>query len=179
MQDTVTTSWRRLSDKLYNDAGSGSTGGAQVAPLRAKDAQQLEAWEDEGGQSAVATEPVRILIVDNDMSSSQSLELMLHASGYSETRVAYSGHAALAIAADFQPTVVLLELDLLDMSGYKVARLLREHAQSNDLRLIALTSSREHPGRELARVAGFERYLLKPVAALDLSGLLQMQGGRV
>jgi len=42
-----------------------------------------------------------------------------------------------------------------------------------DLRLIALTSSREHPGRELARVAGFERYLLKPVAPLDLVELLK------
>ena len=120
-----------------------------------------------------SNEPVRILIVDSDISSSDSLERMLHASGYSETRVAYSGHAALAIAAEFQPFVVLLELDLLDLSGYEVARLLREHAQGRDLRLIALTSSREHAGREQARVAGFERYLLKPVAALDLSGLLQ------
>ena len=94
---------------------------------------------------------------------------MLHASGYSETRVAYSGHAALAIAADFQPTIVLLELSLLDISGYEVARMLRERAQSHDLRLIALTSSREHAGRELARVAGFERYLLKPVVAPDLA----------
>ena len=157
MEDTVTTSWRRLSDKRRN-------------------ALQLGVGEDEGGQSALSNEPVRILIVDSDIGSSSSLELMLHASGYSETRVAYSGHAALAIAAEFQPSVVLLELDLLDMSGYEVARLLRGHAQSHDLRLIALTSSREHAGRELARVAGFERYLLKPVAALDLSGLLQMPG---
>jgi CheY-like chemotaxis protein len=42
------------------------------------------------------------------------------------------------------------------------------------LRLIALTSSREHAGRELARVAGFERYLLRPVAVLDLVQLLQI-----
>lgn len=144
MENTVTTSWRRLSDKPPNHA--------------------------------LSNEPVRILIVDSDISSSNSLELMLHASGYSETRVAYSGHAALAIAAEFQPSVGLLELNLLDMNGYEVARLLREQAQSRDLRLIALTSSREHAGRELAREAGFERYLLKPVAALDLSGLLQMPG---
>ena len=157
MEDTVTTSWKRLSDKPQN-------------------ARQPDAWDDEGGQPTLSNEPVRILIVDSDISSSDSLEIMLHASGYSETRVAYSGHAALAIAAEFQPSVVLLELDLLDMSGYEVAQLLREHAQSHDLRLIALTSSREHAGRELARVAGFERYLLKPVATLDLAGLLQMQG---
>lgn len=173
MQDRMTTSWRRRSDKPRNHTDPG--GSAQMPPLHEKAGQQLDTREDEGGQSMLSNEPVRILIVDDDISSSDSLELMLHASGYSETRVAYSGHAALAIAAEFQPSVALLELNLLDMSGYEVARLLREHAKSRDLRLIALTSSREHAGRELARVAGFERYLLKPVATLDLSGLLQME----
>lgn len=175
MQDTVTTSWRRLSDEAqrHDDFCSGQLPTAQAEEL------QLETWEDEGGQSAVSAEPSRVLIVDNDIESSSSLELMLHASGCSQTRVAYSGHAALAIAAEFQPSLVLLELNLLDMSGYEVARLLRERAQGQDLRLIALTLSREHPGRELARVAGFERYLLKPVVAPDLLGLLQTEDGRV
>jgi CheY-like chemotaxis protein len=168
MQDTATTSWKRLSDTLRNGGDSASTPSARVSPLHVNEAQRL----------ALSTEPARILIVDYDMRSSESVELMLHASGYPETRVAYSGHAALAIAAHFQPSVVLLELDLLDISGYEVARLLRERAQSSDLRLIALTSDREHAGRERARVAGFERYLLKPVAAVDLSGLFQMQAGR-
>src|SRR6202035_1433850 len=127
------------SDRWRRDPDTGSTRSAQMPPVQ----------------------PLRILIVDSDISSSGSLELKLQASGYPQTRVAYSGHAALAIAADFQPSVVLLELNLLDMSGFEVARLLREHAQSDDLRLIVLTSNREHAGRELA---GFERYLLKPVA---------------
>ena len=180
MQDTVTTSWRRLSDGSRKHADSGGTGSALVPPVQAGEAEQLEAWEDEGGHSELSTEPVRILVVDSDISSSDSLELMLHASGYSQTRVAYSGPAALAIAAEFQPSVVLLELNLLDMSGFEVARLLREQAQSHDLRLIALTTtpSREHAGRELARAAGFERCLLKPVAADHLSGLLQMRRDR-
>jgi len=178
MRDTVTTSWRRRSDQAQNHADSRSTSGGQALPAQVKEAQQLETWENEGGRATLSTAPVRILIVDDDIKLSDSLELMLHACGYSETRVAYSGHAALAIAAEFQPAVVLLELSLLDMSGYEVARLLRERAQSRDLRLIALTSGRGHAGRELARVAGFERYLLKPIAAGDLSGLLQMKVDR-
>lgn len=117
---------------------------------------------------------MRILIVDADMDSADSMELMLHASGYSETRVVYSGEAALAAAAEFRPDVVLLELNLPDMSGYEVAQLLREQAQLQDVRLIALTASREHAGRDQARAAGFERYLLKPVAALALDELLSM-----
>jgi len=171
MRDTETTSWRRFSDLAHKHADSCSPRGLQSLPVQLRKAQAQETSENKGGQGA----PVRILIVDDDIKSSGSLELMLNASGYSETRVAYSGHAALAIAAEFQPSVVLLELSLLDMSGYEVARLLRERAPGDDLRFIALISGREHAGREFARVAGFERYLLKPVAALDLSGLLQLE----
>ena len=118
---------------------------------------------------------MRILIIDNDMSAADSLEHMLRALGYSETRVAYSDRAALTIAAEFRPDVVLLELNLLDMGGYELARLLRQHAQSQELRLIALTSSREHADRDLARSVGFERYLLKPIGATDLSDLLELK----
>ena len=117
---------------------------------------------------------MRILVVDNDVDEANSLELMLHASGYAETRVAYSDRSALAIATEFQPDVVLLDLGLLDLTGYEVAQSLREQAQSRRLRLIALTSSREHAAREQARAAGFERYLLKPVTSLELSKLMAM-----
>jgi CheY-like chemotaxis protein len=123
-------------------------------------------------KSRSRTRPVRILIADNDMRSADSLELMLHASGYSETRVAYSSPAALGIAAEFHPDVALIDLSLLEMTSYQLAQSLREQAQSQNLRLIAMTSSPEHAAREQARVAGFERYLMKPVVARDLSVLL-------
>ncbi len=177
MQDTVATSWRRFSDAAGKHADPGSTGRPELPSIHVHE-HQLATWEDEGGRSAICAETLRVLIVDNDIRASDAVELMLHAAGYSQTRVAYSAQAALAIAAVFRPSVVLVELDLLELTGYEVARLLREHAQSDDLRLIALTSSREHADRELARVAGFERYLLKPVAALELLQLLQTPGAR-
>lgn len=176
MRDEQTKIWRRLSDRARNDGQYVDNGGRRS--LGEKETRQLEAWEDEGGTAKAGSAPVPILIVDNDMNSADSLELMLHAAGYSETRVAYSGHAALAIAAAFRPSLILLELDLLDVSGYELAQMLRERAQTQSLRLIALTTSREHESRELARVAGFERYLLKPVAAADLSALLQVSSRR-
>jgi CheY-like chemotaxis protein len=111
----------------------------------------------------------RILIVDDDMDAADSLASLLQSSGHGDTRVAYTGEAALALATEFVPTVLLLDLDLPDMSGYAVARQLSQHPRLQGLRLIALTDSSEHPGRELAREAGIERYLGKPVswAALD------------
>ncbi len=157
MTDRVTTSWRRRSD----------ISGAPANPGTARDVG-IE------GQCDSPRGAPRILIVDNDMSSADSLELMLHASGYPITRVAYSGEAALAIAAEFQPSMVLLDLSLLDMTGYHLAQSLRDRAQSREMRLIALTSSPEHTAREQARAVGFERYLVKPITSVDLSNLVEM-----
>ena len=111
----------------------------------------------------------RVLKVDGDVDAANALASLLQSSGYGDARVAYTGATALALVVEFAPTVLLVDLDLPDMSGYDVARQLSQHPQLQNLRLIALTASSEHPGRELAREAGIERYLSKPVgsAALD------------
>jgi CheY-like chemotaxis protein len=111
----------------------------------------------------------RVLIVDDAVDAAKALASLLKSSGYGDARVAHTGASALALAVEFVPTVLFVDLDLPDMSGYDVARQLSQHPQLQNLRLIALTDSSAHPGRELAREAGIERYLIKPVgsAALD------------
>ena len=174
MQDPVRTSWRRQSDASSHPDDKRPDEKSESS-MR-DNAEQVEAWEDEGGRAgSVSSEVLRILIVDNDMRSADSLELMLRSAGYPETCVAYSAHAALALAADFRPDVAFVEMNLLDMDSNELAQLLRERAQLSHLRLIAMTSSRRHDSRDTARNAGFERYLLKPVAAADLSRLLAAQ----
>lgn len=113
----------------------------------------------------------RILIVDDDVKAADALASLLQSTGYGEARVAYSGATALALAVEFVPTVALVDLELPDMSGYEVARQLSQHPQLQTLKLIALTDDSGHPGRELAREAGVERYLIKPVASADLAEL--------
>jgi CheY-like chemotaxis protein len=166
MRDSVTTSWRRLSDPLRHADTVGTP--YPEAPLpESKEARHLEAWESEGANAASSPGQARILIVDSDIKSSQSLDLLLQAAGCSQTCVAYSGHAAIAIAEDFQPTLVLVDLNLLDMNGYELARLLRGNSPKRELRLIAMTSSREPATPQLPRGRGFERYLYKPIIGLD------------
>ena len=113
----------------------------------------------------------RILIVDDDVDAADGLASLLQAAGYGDTRVAHTGGTALALAVEFLPTVLLVDLDLPDMSGYDVARQLSQHPRLQNLRLIALTANSEHLGRELAREAGIERYLIKPVGAAALDEL--------
>jgi CheY-like chemotaxis protein len=111
----------------------------------------------------------RILIVDDDADAANALASLLQSSGYGDARVAHTGATALALAVEFVPTVLFVDLDLPDMSAYDLARQLSQHPRLQSLRLIALTTSSEHTGRERAREAGIERYLSKPVgsAALD------------
>jgi CheY-like chemotaxis protein len=117
-------------------------------------------------------EPTRVLIVD-DIQSTLSLELQLHELGHWTTRVAINGATALEIAQKFSPSIVLLSLDLPDMSAYHVAWRLRDMSELRRVRLIALTGDYEHAYRDLARRAGFERFLAKPVSAGALRGLLR------
>jgi CheY-like chemotaxis protein len=116
----------------------------------------------------------RFLIVDDDVESARSLSAMLQESGVAETRVAHSAATALRAAVEFNPSIVFVDIELPDMSGYDVALLLHQHPRLQQMRLIALTDSGEHPGRERARASGFERYLVKPVGFAALEEVLEM-----
>ena len=113
-----------------------------------------------------------VLIVDDDKELAHSLARLLLKWGCVEVRSVHSAAAALESAIEFSPGIVLLDIDLPDMSGYRLARLLHQHPHLQNIRLIALTDSGDHPGREHARASGFERYLVKPITAVALREIL-------
>ena len=115
----------------------------------------------------------RILIVDDDVALADSLAAMLGKAGAYDIRIVHLAAEAIAAAAEHEPTIVFLDIELPDMSGYEVAKLLRQQPHLGATRLIALTDSIEHPGREDARAAGFERYLVKPVTVVELHKVLR------
>jgi CheY-like chemotaxis protein len=117
--------------------------------------------------------PTRVLIVDDDVELACSLSRMLESMGRYETRMVHSAADAVAVAVEFPPTIAFLDIELPDMSGYEVAKILHQHAHLQATRLIALTDNVEHPAREDARAAGFERYLVKPVTAIELQKVLR------
>jgi CheY-like chemotaxis protein len=117
--------------------------------------------------------PLRILIVDDDRNLAKSLSAMLASVGAYETRLIFCAADAVPAAIEHAPSIVFLDIELPDMSGYDVAKLLHQHAHLQATRLIALTDNIEHPGREDARAAGFERYLVKPVTLGELQKVLR------
>lgn len=98
---------------------------------------------------------LRVLIVDDNDDTAQSLALGLRLHGH-EVFVAGTGTLALTATAQHQVQAVILDLNLPDLDGREVARQLRR-SWGNRLRLIALT------GEPDAEDALFDRFLLKPV----------------
>jgi CheY-like chemotaxis protein len=142
-------------------------------PVSMSPARGTRVWGAESSPALrLSPKPLRVLVIDNDMRAADFVETLLHADGFLETRVAYTAHAALLIADDFRPGAVLVELDMRDIGSYQLAQTLRERAQLQRLRLIAMTENRMLGGRDVARDAGFERYLLKPVTAAGLAACL-------
>jgi CheY-like chemotaxis protein len=98
---------------------------------------------------------------------------LLHALGYCLTKTTSCGASALELAQDFRPSIVLIALDLPDMSGRYLARRLRGRAGAGQLRLIALAADYSLAGRDLARESGFLHHLSKPVGPAALQRVLR------
>jgi CheY-like chemotaxis protein len=124
--------------------------------------------------SALAPSNFRILIVNEDMRSADSLKRTLSDLGYFTTRTAYSARRALAVAEDFAPAVALLDLELPDMTGYQLAGEIRAHLSKcvRKVPLVAIADFPSHGTTELTRAAGFLGWLPKPVQPEALNALL-------
>lgn len=122
---------------------------------------------------ATSTEPaLRILIVAGNRLAGRQLARLLMSKSDVHVRAVPTAGRALIIARQFQPDIVFLDVTL-PCDAYDLARGLRQQAGRADLRLIALTHGIEHSTREQARSAGFERWLVTPVAPEDLDGLMR------
>jgi CheY-like chemotaxis protein len=82
------------------------------------------------------------------------------------------GPAALASAPTLRPEVVLCDIGLPAMSGYELARQLRQQEGSNQPVLIALTGYGQEEDRRRAQEAGFDHHIIKPVDPAALAKLL-------
>ena len=116
----------------------------------------------------------RILVADDDKDAVLSLTALLREEGYA-VRGVHRGAEVLSEVFNFAPDLVLLDIGMPQMSGYDVARTLRERYGSARPVLVAVIGRTEEADRQQARAAGFEHHVAKPyepVALLALIGAL-------
>jgi DNA-binding NarL/FixJ family response regulator len=102
-----------------------------------------------------------ILLVDRNAGTRSRVANLLERMGY-ETRQAQNGREALEAARQVQPALVLLEVNLADVSGYEVCRELRDRFGA-DVAIIFLTGDRTEPyDRVAGLLLGADDYIVKP-----------------
>lgn len=106
---------------------------------------------------------MRILVADDNRDNADSCAMLLQIEGH-DTRKAYSGREALAIAAEFHPQIALLDIVMPEMTGYEVAREIRASAWGKDIVLVAVTGYSQVEDKRKASAAGFDHHLAKPVS---------------
>ncbi len=120
--------------------------------------------------SVLNREGQRILVVDDNELAAEALGRLLELRGH-YIAVAYSGAEALEKAKQFAPQVIILDIGLPDISGYEVARLLKENKKFSAT-LIALTGYGHTEDKERALAAGFRLHLTKPVSLAEVEQAL-------
>ena len=120
---------------------------------------------------AEATAPMKLLVADDNADSADSLAHVLLLEGH-EVHVARDGEQALEIAARICPDAAVLDIGMPRLTGYEVARRIREQVWGRGMVLAALTGWGQQQDRERALGAGFDLHLVKPVEAATLASLL-------
>jgi signal transduction histidine kinase len=113
----------------------------------------------------------RVLVVDDNRDSAESLALMLGLSGY-DVHKAYDGLVAIEVAAKLHPDVILLDIGLPSLNGYDVCRRIRQEAGAADALIIALTGWGQDGDKRRSAEAGFDGHLVKPVNLGVLTALI-------
>ncbi|WP_240523570.1 response regulator [Polaromonas sp. AER18D-145] len=113
---------------------------------------------------------VRVLVVDDLLASADTMKVLLESEGY-VARVATDGESALAVAREFMPAIVILDIGLPGMNGFEVAQQMRQLPETRDALLIALTGYGEAESRQRSQKAGFDHHVVKPA---DIDFLLSV-----
>jgi len=121
----------------------------------------------------MANQPkLRVLIVDDNRDGADALGLVVEAFG-NQVHVTYGGSQALDVATAFRPDLMLIDLAMPDMDGCALADLFRQSPAFAHTKIVAITGHADQGHRTLAKKAGFDAVLAKPVALKDIEGVLE------
>ncbi len=120
---------------------------------------------------------LRVLVVDDDADTTDSLTILLRLWGH-DVRSAYNGETALRMAVTIEPDVVLLDVAMPTMTGYEVAHRLKRSLVFKQTRLIAVSGYADEAHQSRCREAGFDEFLPKPLEFANLKRMLLAESQR-
>ena len=132
---------------------------------------QVQSSEGSRPMEKPAATGYRIVVVDDNHDSAESLAMLLRLSG-NEVRTAHDGLEGVRVVEEVRPQVALLDIGMPKLNGYEACRRIREQPWGKDLVLIALTGWGQEEDRRRTEEAGFDAHTVKPVDHSTLMNLL-------
>jgi two-component system cell cycle response regulator DivK len=111
------------------------------------------------GQSAER----KVLIVEDNVLNMKLFNDLLEAHGYATFQI-MNGREALGAARQHRPDLILMDIQLPEMSGIEITKLLKEDEELRDIPVIAVTAFAMRGDEEKIRGAGCDGYLTKPIS---------------
>ena len=111
--------------------------------------------------------PKKILVVDDEVDLVETVRFPLEIEGYN-VLVAYNGEEALNQARKENPDLILLDLMLPKLDGYKVCRLLKFDERYKHIPILMLTAKTQEKDKVLGMETGADEYITKPFDVSDL-----------
>ena len=114
----------------------------------------------------------RILIVEDNELNMKLLRDVLEAYGYATITTA-EGAASLALARENRPDLILMDLQLPDISGFDAVRQLKDHEETRLIPVVAVTAFAMIGDERKALTCGCDAYLAKPILLRDFLNLVE------
>lgn len=103
----------------------------------------------------------KILIVDDEQDIVESLKFVLEASNYT-CYCAYNGEDGLKLAKEIMPDLIILDVMMPKINGYKISRLLKYDAKYKNIPILMVTARTQEEDKLIGEETGADEYITKP-----------------
>jgi len=114
----------------------------------------------------------KILIVDDEQDIVESLKFVLEDCGYT-CFCAYNGEDGLKLAREIMPDLIILDVMMPRINGYKISRLLKFDKKYKDIPILMVTARSQEEDKLIGEETGADEYITKPFDLDDVIKTVQ------
>ena len=103
----------------------------------------------------------KILIVDDEPDIIEILQFVLEGAGF-ECLTAFDGEKGLKLAREASPDLIILDVMMPKINGYKICRLLKFDAKYKDIPILMVTARSQEGDKAIGEETGADEYITKP-----------------
>ena len=103
----------------------------------------------------------KVLIVDDEQDIVETLQFMLESEGF-ECHCAFDGETGLNMAKELMPDLIVLDVMMPKINGYKISRLLKYDNKYKDIPIIMITARSQMEDKVIGEETGVDEYITKP-----------------